>query len=177
MTRVKSFFELKRKGKAKTVKPEVRKVSIWLDDVLRNYKNFPQFKERKDGLKTLFIRVSTKNGSITILLKPHKLFFRYLNKGWRLKACIKLQLDFQRKIVQAYFTFQKTVKIPKAYTNALASDYNLNNVTLGDYNTIFQVKTELGEVVEKYPKASQLIQQKYLVGWKRKILTKRVKNW
>lgn len=33
-TRARSFLELKRKGRAKTEKPEIRKVSLWLDDVL-----------------------------------------------------------------------------------------------------------------------------------------------
>ena len=59
-TRVKSFLRLKKKGKVKKDYPEVRKVSIWLDDHL--------WKMR--GLSS--IEIATHRGWIVIELEPHK---------------------------------------------------------------------------------------------------------
>ncbi|XRO76016.1 hypothetical protein ACO3TA_03955 [Methanocaldococcus sp. 28A] len=39
-TRIKSFISMKKRGKAYTETPEVRNVSLWLDDILFNYKDF-----------------------------------------------------------------------------------------------------------------------------------------
>ena len=49
ITRIKSFLRLKRKGIAKTERPEIRNVSVWLDDVLWDYDGFPRLKEGRDG--------------------------------------------------------------------------------------------------------------------------------
>jgi len=97
ITRVNSFLRLKKKGIAKTDKLEIRSVSLWLDDVLWDVDRFPRFKERRNGQKTLFVRVSTKQGRITLPLKPHKLFFKYLSNGWIIKANVKLRVDRERK--------------------------------------------------------------------------------
>ncbi|WP_346766006.1 transposase [Thermococcus sp. M39] len=176
VTRMKSLLEHKKKGKAETEKPEVRKVSIWLDDVLWDYKRFPQFTERGDGLRTLIVRVSTKNGRITIPFKPHKLFFHYLDSGWKLKANVKLQMDFERKAVYAFLTFQKTVRVPELTGKYLAIDYNLNNITTAAQDFVLQIKTNLGRQVEVYSEVYRKIQTRHLVGWRRKTLSKKGKK-
>ncbi|WP_240910905.1 hypothetical protein [Thermococcus sp. MV5] len=92
VTRAKSFLKLKRKGRTKTERPVIKRVSIWLDDVLWDYKKFPQFNTLKDGKKILIIRLSTHKGTIKLPLKPHKLFFKYLEEGWKIKPGVKLRI-------------------------------------------------------------------------------------
>ena len=65
VARVKGFLEKKRKGKARTEKPVVRRVSVWLDDVLWDYKRFPQFNTLKNGKKILIIRLTSKRTNKT----------------------------------------------------------------------------------------------------------------
>jgi len=72
--RVESFLELKRKRRAYTEKPVVRKVSIWLDDHLWKLIGYTA------------IKVATHRGWVVIELQPHKLFWKYINSGWKLRT-------------------------------------------------------------------------------------------
>ena len=83
-TRIKSFLKLKRRNITKTEKPEVNSISIRLDDHLWRLVD-----------KTI-IRISTHRGYIYVSLRPHKLYWRYLNSGWKLRMQPKIKLD--RKI-------------------------------------------------------------------------------
>ena len=178
ITRIKSFLRLKRKGIAKTERPEIRNVSIWLDDVLWNYNGFPKLKERRDGQNTLFIRVSTRHGRIMIPLKPHKLFFKYLSNGWKVRANVRLRINHERRVVYAIFTFQKEIEYEeeKELERCIAVDYNLNNVAFGDYERIYVVRTDVGLITEKYTNIMRRIQKKHLVGWKTKRPSRRGKR-
>jgi putative transposase len=69
-TRIKSFNKLRKRGLAKSEKPEVSRVSIWLDDHLW----------RRVGYTTILIY--THRGWIPVELVPHKLYWRYINSGW-----------------------------------------------------------------------------------------------
>ena len=59
--RVKSFLAMKRRGRAHTERPAVRRVSIWLDDHLWKLEGYTA------------VRVATKRGWVTIGLKTHEL--------------------------------------------------------------------------------------------------------
>jgi len=72
--RVESFLDLKKRGRAYTERPVVRRVSVWLDDHLWK------------PLGYTAIRVATHRGWIAIELQPHKLFWKYINSGWRLRT-------------------------------------------------------------------------------------------
>jgi len=73
-TRIKSFNKLKRRGLAKTEKPEVKRVSIWLDDHLWKRVGFTG------------ILIYAHNGWVPVELVPHKLYWRYINSGWSLRT-------------------------------------------------------------------------------------------
>lgn len=167
--RAKKFLELKRKGKAKTEKPIIRKVSLWLDDVLWDYKRFPQFNALKDGKKLLIIGLTTKRGRIKLPLKPHKLFFKYLNDGWEVKAGVKLRLIEEERKVLAYFVFEKEFDEPSPSGNFLSVDYNADNVSFGIQEFLIQVRTDLGRLTRFYSDVRKRIQETHLIGWKRKL--------
>jgi len=57
--RVKSFLAAKRRGRARTERPEVRSVAVWLDDHLW----------KLEGRTA--VRVATKRGWVTVELRPH----------------------------------------------------------------------------------------------------------
>jgi putative transposase len=84
-TRIKSFNKLRKKGLAKSEKPEVSRVSIRLDDHLW----------RRVGYTTILIY--THKGWIPVELVPHKLYWRYINSGWILRTQLKIKLDHRYK--------------------------------------------------------------------------------
>jgi len=136
-TRIESFMELKRRGRAYTEKPVVKKISIWLDDHLW----------RPVGYTA--IRVVTHRGWIVIELQPHKLFWKYVNSGWRLRTQPKLKLDHRERRVYVYFVFEKEVEEynPGGW---IAVDVNENNVTVLVDGKVCKFVTLLRKVVEKY---------------------------
>ncbi|GAB6100849.1 RNA-guided endonuclease TnpB family protein [Thermococcus atlanticus] len=169
VTRAKSFLELKKKGKARTEKPVIRKVSLWLDDVLWDYKRFPQFNSLRDGRKFLIIGLTTKKGRIKLPLKPHKLFFKYLNEGWKVKAGVKLRLIEEERKIIAYFVFEKEFDDSSLSGNFLSVDYNADNVSLGTREFLIQVRTDLGRLTRFYSDVRRRIQETHPIGWKRKL--------
>ncbi|AEC51524.1 hypothetical protein PNA2_0608 [Pyrococcus sp. NA2] len=173
VTRAKSFLGLKKRGKAKTEKPVIRRVSLWLDDVLWDYRRFPQFNTLRDGRKILIIRLTTKRGRIKLPLKPHKLFFKYLNEGWRVKPCVKLRLIEEERKVLAYFVFEKEFEELKPTGSFLTVDYNADNVSFGTREFLIQVKTDLGRMTRFYSDARKEIQKSHSIGWRRKLPSKR----
>ena len=175
-TRARSFLELKKKGRARTEKPEIRNVSLWLDDVLWDYKRFPQFNTPKNGKKILVIGLTTKRGRIKLPLKPHKLFFNYLNEGWKVKAGLKLQLIGKERRVLVYFIFEKEFDEKELSGNFLSVDYNADNVSLGTHEFLIQVKTDLGRLTRFYSDVRKNIQESHLAGWKRKLPSRKGKE-
>jgi len=106
--RVKSFLAAKRRGRARTEGPEVRRVTVWLDDHLW----------KAEGRTA--VRVATKRGWVTVELRPHRQFWRYANGGWKLRSEARLKLDHRRRLVYFYFVFEKVAKSyePKGFLPA-----------------------------------------------------------
>ncbi len=176
VTRAKSFLELKKKRRARTEKPVVRKVSIWLDDVLWDYKKFPWFNTLRNGRRILIIGLTTKRGRVKLPLKPHKLFFKYLNEGWKVKAGVKLRLIEEERKVLAYFIFEKEFEERELIGNSLSVDYNADNVSFGTQEFLIQVRTNLSRMTRFYSDVRKKIQESHLVGWKRKLPSKKGKK-
>ncbi len=157
---------MKKRGKACTETPEVRNVSLWLDDVLTNYRNFKNnieklFSINKEGKKTLHLRLSTPNGRIVIPLKPHKQFFKLLNEGWKIKAGFKLRLNKEDGTITVLIPLEKEITINDDYKTVYALDFNLNNITYGNFEEVKTIKTDLGKLTEKYSNIMANIQEKF----------------
>ena len=97
-TRVKSFLRLKKLGLAERDYPEVRRISIWLDDHLWKPNGYTS------------IRITTHRGWITIEFEPHKQYWRYVNRGWRLVNEAKVKLDKKSRQPIIYLTFVKDIE-------------------------------------------------------------------
>jgi len=145
--RVKSFLAKKGRGRARTERPEVRRVSIWLHAKLW----------KAEGRTA--VRVATKRGLITVELRPHKLFWRYANGGWKLRSEARLKLDHRRRVVYFYFVFEKRGESyePRGF---LPVDVNENNVTVFVGGATYLLETDVRRITLGYYYRRKQIQER-----------------
>jgi len=146
--RVKSFNKLRKKGVAKAGVPGVRNVSIWLDDHLW----------RPDGSTS--IRIATHRGWTRVELEPHKLFWRYVNGGWRVSPEAKVKLDKGSRRLIIHLTFKTHVEFyePRGF---VAVDVNENHVAVLVGGSVYLFETGVGDTVLGYYYRRKRIQEKY----------------
>ena len=144
--RAKSFLRLKKKRLTNREYPEVKSISMWLDDKLW----------RLDGLT---IEVATHRGWIAVELEPHRHFWRYVNRGWRLASEARIKLD-KRKLV-IYLTFTKDVEEfePRGF---ISVDVNENNVATLIDGTVYLFETGFRDIVLGYYYRRKTVQEKYV---------------
>jgi len=161
-TRAKSFLRLKKLGLAEREYPEARRVSIWLDDHLW----------KPNGLT--LIRIATHKRWMTVELEPHKQYWRYINRGWKLASEAKVKLDKGNRQLIIYFTFVKEVEEfkPRRY---LPVDVNENNITMLVDGIAYLFETNTEKLVLGYYYRRKRIQERYdkLYG-KRSMVKKKV---
>ncbi len=160
-TRAKSFLRLKKQGLAEREYPEVKRVSIWLDDHLW----------RPNGLTS--IRIATHKGWVTVDFEPHKQYWRYVNRGWRLASEAKIKLDKRNRQLVTYLAFVREVEEykPKGY---LPVDVNENNVTILVGGMAYLFETGMERLVLGYYYRRKRVQEKYdkLYGVKSRVKRK-----
>jgi len=160
-TRAKSFLRLKKLGLVERNYPEVRKASIWLDDHLW----------KPNGLTS--IRIATHKGWVTVELEPHKQYWRYVNRGWKLASEAKVKLDKGNRLLIIYFTFVKEVEEYKL-KGYLPVDVNENNATILVDGITYLFETNTEKLVLGYYYRRKSIQERYdkLYGKKSRIKQK-----
>jgi putative transposase len=148
-SRVKSFLKLKKKGSTETEKPEVKRVSVWLDDHLW----------RRVG-HTL-ISIFTHRGWISVELIPHKLYWKYVNSGWTMRTQPRFKVDHKRGRLLVYFVFTRSVDVIMSNTTRVISvDVNENNVAIKVSNRVHILETDIKKITigyAKYREAAQSI--------------------
>ena len=147
-TRSKSFLRLKGKGLARKEYPEVKNISIWLDDHLWRPRGFTA------------IEVATHEGWIGVELEPRKQYWKYAGGGWRLASEVKLKLDRSNRRLAIYLTFKKTVEVykPKGF---VAVDVNENHVAMLVEDRAYLFETGFKDVVLGYHYRRKRVQEKY----------------
>ncbi|MDI9619825.1 MAG: hypothetical protein QFX33_03335 [Candidatus Nezhaarchaeota archaeon] len=108
---------MRKRGLANKERPEVKSVSIWLDDHLW----------RIDGLTQ--VKIATHKEWITVAVEPHKQFWRYVNSGWRVAGEAKIKLDRSERRLILYITFKKEVEQHKS-KGFISIDVNENSVAV-----------------------------------------------
>ena len=146
--RAHSFLRLKRMGRARKPYPEVRSVSIWLDDHLW----------RAEGLT--LVSLATHRGRIRVSVELNKHFLRYVNRGWRLASEAKVKLDHRERRLVLYLTFKKEVSEyrPKSY---ITVDVNENAEAVLIDGVVYLFETNLSKVTLGYYYRRKRIQEKY----------------
>jgi putative transposase len=146
-TRIKSFNKLKKKGLAKSEKPVVNDVSIWLDDHLWKRVGYTM------------ILIYTHKGWILVELAPHKLYWRYINGGWVLRTQIKLKIDYECKRLLTYFVFAKTINVDENSAKHMISvDVNENNVAVKVLDKVYIFETGIKKITIGYARYREIIQ-------------------
>ena len=167
-TRAKSFLRLKKLGLAEKDYPEIRRVSIWLDDHLWKPNGYTS------------IRVATHKGWITVEFEPHKQYWKYINHGWKLTSEVRIKLNKRNRQLIIYLTFVKDVNEYKS-SGYLPVDVNENNVAILVDGIAFLFETNIKKLVLGYYYRRERIQKRYDKSYgvksriKRKVL-KRLKE-
>jgi len=147
VTRVKSFLAMKEEGRAHTDKPQVRNVTVWLDEVLW----------RPEGYTA--VKLSTKRGRVAIELRLHRQFWRYVNGGWVMSTDARFKLDHRRRVVYFYFIFRREVK-PYEPRGFVSVDVNENNVTLLVDGAAYLLETDIRRITLGYAERRRRIQER-----------------
>ena len=162
--RVKSFLKRKKKGLAEKEYPEVRSVSIWLDDHLW-----------RAGLT--LIRIATHKGWIEVNLEGHKHYWKTVNTGWKLASQARIKFDKKERRLIVFLTFYKDVEEYEA-RSWIPIDVNEDNVTaLIDFTPVI-FETGQKEITLGYYYRRKRVQEKWdkklgsRNGKKRRILRK-----
>ena len=146
-TRIKSFNKLKKKGLAKSERPEVNRVSVWLDDHLW----------RRIGCTAILIY--THKGWITVELIPHKLYWRYINGGWALRTQPKIKIDYRRRRLLVYFVFVKAVNVDEnSVKHIISVDINENNVAFKVLDKVYILETGIKRITVGYARYREVVQ-------------------
>ncbi|MEM2224018.1 MAG: hypothetical protein QXR02_07105 [Acidilobaceae archaeon] len=133
ITRAKSFLKLKKKGLTNGEYPEVRSISIWLDDRLW----------KLDGYTS--VRISTHKGLVNVDINTHKQFWRYVNSVWRLRSKCRVKLSRGERRLTFYFVFVREVELylSKGY---ITVDVNENSVAALIYGRVYIFEANIHEI-------------------------------
>jgi len=147
-TRAKSFLRLKRKGLTSREYPEVRSISVWLDDHLW----------KPSGLTA--IKIATHEGWIKVELEPHKQYWKYVNSGWKISSEAKIKLDKKTRRPIIYLTLKKSVEVYEL-KGFIAVDVNENQVAALVEGKTYLFETGFKEIVLGYYYRRKRVQEKY----------------
>ena len=139
--RAKSFRAAKKRGKAYTEAPEVRRVALTFSDA-------QDWRLEGGALK---LRIG--GGWVELRCSNHKQLHRYLYSGWRLTEELKLKRRGKHWV--AYLTFKRDFDLDPDPRNVVAVDVNENNVTAavfvgGVLRELWRLETGLGHMVVAY---------------------------
>ena len=139
--RAKSFRGLKKRGRACTEKPEVRRVTITYSD------------SQDWRLEKGVIKLRAHEGWVELCYKAHKQLRKYVYGGWKLANELKLRIAGKK--VLAYLTFTKGFEVACEPQNVVAVDVNENNATIALFNNgvlseVYRVETSLGRIAVAY---------------------------
>jgi IS605 OrfB family transposase len=148
--RAKSFREIKKRGKAYTNKPEVKRATVTYSD--------SQDWRLEDGV----IMLRTHRGWVELHYRNHKQLYRYLYGGWKLASELRLKV-LGRKII-VYLSFTKSFEANYNPENVVAVDVNENNVTVAVFKSgvladVYRVETGLGRIVIAYSERRKRVTQ------------------
>jgi IS605 OrfB family transposase len=146
--RAHSFLRMKKMGRARKPYPEVRSVSIWLDDHLW----------RAEGLTS--ISMATHRGRLRVSIELNKHFLRYVNRGWRLASEARVKLDRRDRRLVLYLTFKKEVSEykPKDY---ITVDVNEDAEAVLIDSVVYLFETDLSRVTLGYYYRRKRVQERY----------------
>ena len=148
--RAKSFRAAKKRGRAYTEAPEVRRVALTFSDA-------QDWRLEGGALK---LRIG--GGWVELRCSGHKQLRRYLYGGWRLAEELRLKRIGKRWV--AYLTFKRDFDASPDPRNVVAVDVNENNITVavfvgGGLKEVWRLETGLGNMVIAYAERRKKIME------------------
>ncbi len=138
--RAKSFRAAKKRGRAYTEAPEVRRVALTFSDA------------QDWRLESGALKLRIGGGWVELRCSGHKQLRRYLYGGWRLAEELRLKRIGKRWV--AYLTFKRDFDVSLDPRNVVAVDVNENNITVavfvGGLKEVWRLETGLGNMVIAY---------------------------
>jgi len=146
--RAHSFLRMKKMGRARKPYPEVRSVSIWLDDHLW----------RAEGLT--LVSLAIHRGRVRVSVELNKHYLRYVNRGWRLTSGARVKLDHRERRLVLYLTFKKEVSEyrPKGYTTV---DVNEDAEAVLIDGVVYLFETDLSRITLGYYYRRKSVHERY----------------
>jgi len=135
-------------GRARKAYPEVRSVSIWLDDHLWS----------AEGLT--LVSLATHRGRVRVSIELNRHYLRYVNRGWRLASEARVKLDRRDRRLVFYITLRKEVSEykPKGY---ITVDVNENAEAVLIDGVVYLFETNLSRITLGYYYRRKSVQEKY----------------
>jgi transposase len=138
--KAKAFREARKRGRAYTDRPEVRRVETVYPD------------NQVEGLR-MSIMLRTHGGWVELRYRDNKQLHRYLYSGWRLSRELKLEPGGRR--VLAYIAFSRSFEILYDPSNVVSLDINENSVMIAAFRDgvlagVTRIETGLGRMVIAY---------------------------
>ncbi len=135
--RLSSFEKMKRKGRAFTDKPTIKKVTVHLDDHLWKF-----------SLDSISISIK-RGGKVFISPTLPKLFWKYYNGGWTIASEARFK-SLKGNVVELYIVFRKDEPKPYEPKAFIPVDLNENSVSvLVDGNPIL-LETNIKKITLGY---------------------------
>jgi len=150
--RAKLFRAAKKRGKAYTEAPEVRRVALTFSDA-------QDWRLEGGALK---LRIGGR--WVELRCSGHKPLHRYLYGGWRLAEELKLKRRGKHWV--AYLTLKRNFDVDPDPRNVVAVDINENNVTTavfvgGVLREVWRLETGLGRMVITYAERKKKITEEH----------------
>ena len=150
--RAKSFRAAKKRGKAYTEAPEVRRVALTFSDA-------QDWRLEGGALK---LRIGGR--WVELRCSGHKQLHRYLYGGWRLAEELKLKRRGKHWV--AYLTFKRNFDVDPDPRNVVAVDINENNVTTAVFvgrvlREVWRLETGLGRMIITYAERKKKITEEH----------------
>ncbi|KUO90207.1 MAG: transposase [Thermocladium sp.] len=134
--RLKSFQKLRRMGRNYTDKPEIRRITVHLDDHLWRF-------------SLSWVEISTKRGRVRLSPMFPKIFWRHYNDGWRMASEARFGL-LKGNVVELYIIFKRDEPKPYEPEGLIPVDLNEDSVSVLIGNTPVLLETNTKRITLGY---------------------------
>jgi len=134
--RLKSFQKLRRMGRNYTNKPEIRRITVHLDDHLWRF-------------SLSWVEISTKRGRVRLSPMFPKIFWRHYNDGWRMASEARFGL-LKGNVVELYIIFKRDEPKPYEPEGLIPVDLNEDSVSVLIGNTPVLLETNTKRITLGY---------------------------
>jgi len=154
-------FQVENEMKEKLTTPEVRNVSVWLDD--HTWKIRDEVKVKAENRELTYfhkVEIATHRGWISIELEVTRQFYKLIARGFKPASMARMKLDERNRRVIIYVTFEKEVEIYKPEKKLVPVDVNEDTIALLFNTEPILLETNLSKLTLGYYYRRKRIQER-----------------